>query len=175
MKLAFLHTSHVLIPLFSKLASDIIPEVQVFHLTDESLIRNTIAAGQLTRTTTRRLVNMIESAHDGGADAVMVTCSSIGEAAEHYAFERVDAAVWKIDLWARARRRPGVHPSVTAALARAHDAGVVTVAKAVEDAETLAAVGDLGFDRAFGHAVSPAVTPSAMEALLRRPRRDALG
>jgi Asp/Glu/hydantoin racemase len=53
-------------------------EVQVFHLTDESLIRNTIAAGQLTRTTTRRLVNMIESAHDGGADAVMVTCSSIG-------------------------------------------------------------------------------------------------
>ena len=78
MKLAFLHTSHVLIPLFSKLASEVIPEVQVFHLTDESLIRNTIAAGQLTRATTRRLVNMIESAHDGGADAVMVTCSSIG-------------------------------------------------------------------------------------------------
>ena len=78
MKLAFLHTSHVLIPLFSKLASEIIPEVQVFHLTDESLIRNTIAAGQLTRATTRRLVKMIESAHDGGADAVMVTCSSIG-------------------------------------------------------------------------------------------------
>lgn len=78
MKLAFLHTSHVLIPLFSKLASDIMPEVQVFHLTDESLIKNTIAAQQLTRTTTRRLVNMIESAHDAGADAVMVTCSSIG-------------------------------------------------------------------------------------------------
>lgn len=78
MKLAFLHTSHVLIPLFSKLASDIMPEVQVFHLTDESLIKNTIAAGELTRTTTRRLVNMIESAHDAGADAVMVTCSSIG-------------------------------------------------------------------------------------------------
>lgn len=78
MKLAFLHTSHLLIPLFSKLASEVIPEMQVFHLTDESLIRNTIAAGQLTRATTRRLVNMIESAHDGGADAVMVTCSSIG-------------------------------------------------------------------------------------------------
>ncbi len=77
-KLAFLHTSHVLIPLFSKLASEIMPEAQVFHLTDESLIRNTIAAGQLTRTTTRRLVNLIENAHDGGADAVMVTCSSIG-------------------------------------------------------------------------------------------------
>jgi Asp/Glu/hydantoin racemase len=56
------------------------PEIGVIHLTDESLIRNTIAAGKLTRATTRRLVNMIGSAHDGGADAVMVTCSSIGPA-----------------------------------------------------------------------------------------------
>jgi len=77
-KLAFIHTSHVLIPLFAELAAKVMPEVQVFHLTDESLIRNTIAAGELTRTTIRRLVNMIENAHDGGADAVMVTCSSIG-------------------------------------------------------------------------------------------------
>lgn len=77
-KLAFLHTSHVLIPMFSRLASEIMPDVQVFHLTDESLIRNTIAAGELTKTTTRRLVNTIENAHEGGADAVMVTCSSIG-------------------------------------------------------------------------------------------------
>jgi Asp/Glu/hydantoin racemase len=78
--IAFIHTSHVLIPLFSKLASEIMPEIGVIHLTDESLIRNTIAAGRLTKATTRRLVNMIESAHDGGADAVMVTCSSIGPA-----------------------------------------------------------------------------------------------
>lgn len=119
-----------------------------------------------------RLAAVTDGIVERGLDVII---DGVGEAAEHYAFERVDAAVWKIDLWARARRRPGVHPSVTAALARAHDAGVVTVAKAVEDAETLAAVGDLGFDRAFGHAVSPAVTPSAMEALLRRPRRDALG
>ncbi len=77
-KLAFLHTSHVLIPLFSKLASEILPDVQTFHVTDESLIRNTIAAGHLTKNTTRRIVNAIESAHEAGADAVMVTCSSIG-------------------------------------------------------------------------------------------------
>jgi Asp/Glu/hydantoin racemase len=77
-KLAFIHTSHVLIPLFAGLAAKLIPEVEVFHLTDESLIRNTISAGQLTKATTRRLVNMVGSAHDGGAAAVMVTCSSIG-------------------------------------------------------------------------------------------------
>ena len=77
-KLAFLHTSHVLIPVFARLASQHLPEVEVFHITDESLIRNTIAAGTLTKTTIRRLVSHIGSAHDAGASAVMVTCSSIG-------------------------------------------------------------------------------------------------
>jgi len=47
-------------------------------MVDESLIRNTIAAGQLTKSTVRRMVSMISAAHEGGADAVMVTCSSIG-------------------------------------------------------------------------------------------------
>lgn len=79
-KLAFLHTSHVLIPVFSGLAKDLLSEFEIFHMTDESLIRNTIAAGRLTAVTTRRLAVMIGSAHEGGADAVMVTCSSIGPA-----------------------------------------------------------------------------------------------
>jgi Asp/Glu/hydantoin racemase len=78
-KLAFVHTSHVLIPLFSQLAKEKLPGVETFHMVDESLIRNTIAAKQLTKATIRRLVNMIGSAHEGGADAVMVTCSSIGQ------------------------------------------------------------------------------------------------
>jgi len=78
-KLAFLHTSHVLIPLFSQTAREHLPEVEFFHMVDESLIRNTIAAGGLTKNTIRRLSNMIESAHDAGAEIVMVTCSSIGE------------------------------------------------------------------------------------------------
>ena len=77
-KLAFIHTSHVLIPLFAGLAAKLVPEVEVFHLTDESLIRNTISAQRLTKPTIRRLANMIENAHDAGAAAVMVTCSSIG-------------------------------------------------------------------------------------------------
>jgi Asp/Glu/hydantoin racemase len=78
-KLAFVHTSHVLIPLFSQLAKEKIPGVETFHMVDESLIRNTIAAKQLTKTTIRRLVGMIGSAREAGADAVMVTCSSIGQ------------------------------------------------------------------------------------------------
>lgn len=95
-KLAFVHTSHVLIPLFSKLASEIIPEVEVFHTTDESLIRNTIAAQHLTKATIRRLVQAVGSAHEGGASAVMVTCSSIGQGVD-VARQLFDFPVFRID------------------------------------------------------------------------------
>ncbi|HVW86634.1 MAG TPA: aspartate/glutamate racemase family protein [Bryobacteraceae bacterium] len=95
-KLAFVHTSHVLIPLFSKLASEIIHEVEIFHISDESLIRNTIAAQRLTASTTRRLAKTIESAFEGGADAVMVTCSSIGPGV-NAARALFDAPVLRVD------------------------------------------------------------------------------
>ncbi len=94
--LAFIHTSHVLIPLFSKLAREILPEFEVFHMTDESLIRNTIRSGSLTKNTKRRLFSAIGSARDGGADAVMVTCSSIGEGAT-LARDLFDFPVFRID------------------------------------------------------------------------------
>ncbi|MBV8818169.1 MAG: hypothetical protein JO022_07410, partial [Acidobacteriaceae bacterium] len=75
--IAYIHTSHVLIPLFTGLSKQELPEVESFHMVDESLIKNTIRSQSLTKTTTRRVLAMVQSAHDGGADAVMVTCSSI--------------------------------------------------------------------------------------------------
>jgi Asp/Glu/hydantoin racemase len=95
-KFAFIHTSHVLIPAFAGLARKILPELETFHMTDESLIRNTIAAQRLTRTTIRRLVAMIGSAHEGGADAVMVTCSSIGPGVK-VAREVFDFPILRVD------------------------------------------------------------------------------
>lgn len=77
-KLTLLHTSPTLTPLFAGLCAKWAPEVVVHHMVDESLIKNTIAAGALSRTTMRRTIDMIGSAFEGGADAVMVTCSSIG-------------------------------------------------------------------------------------------------
>ena len=63
---------------------------------DESLIQNTIAAGSLTKSTIRRLVAMIGSAHEGGADAVMVTCSSIGEGVA-VARQQYDFPILRVD------------------------------------------------------------------------------
>lgn len=81
-KLALLHTSPVLAPLFAALCKQWMPQTRIFHMVDESLIKNTIEAGHLQQLTIRRLIGMIGSGFDGGADAVLVTCSSIGPGVE---------------------------------------------------------------------------------------------
>lgn len=96
MRLALLHTSPVVVSALAKLAAEILPEVEVVHLVDEALIKNTVAAGQLQKSSIRQLVSMAQGAAEAGADAVMVTCSSVGRAAE-IAAEMVDAPVLRID------------------------------------------------------------------------------
>lgn len=76
--LTLIHTSPVLTPLFTTLCRENLPGVAITHMVDESLIRDTIAHGALRRLTIRRLISMIESAEAAGANAVLVTCSSIG-------------------------------------------------------------------------------------------------
>src|ERR1019366_10757611 len=71
-------TSPTLTPIFSALCAQFMPDTTIFHMVDESLIKDTIREGRLRRVTIRRLLAMIESAEMAGADAVMVTCSSIG-------------------------------------------------------------------------------------------------
>ena len=76
--LALIHTSPTLTPLFGALCTRFMPETTIFHMVDESLITDTIREGRLRRVTMRRLLALIESAEKAGADAVMVTCSSLG-------------------------------------------------------------------------------------------------
>jgi Asp/Glu/hydantoin racemase len=79
--LALIHTSPTLTPIFSALCARYMPETTIFHMVDESLIADTIREGRLRRVTIQRLLAMIASAEKAGADAVMVTCSSIGPGA----------------------------------------------------------------------------------------------
>jgi Asp/Glu/hydantoin racemase len=80
--LALIHTGTFLAPVFMKLCKELMPDVKVFNIVDESLINNTIAANQLTASTSRRLAHYLESAEEAGADAILVTCSSIGPAVD---------------------------------------------------------------------------------------------
>jgi Asp/Glu/hydantoin racemase len=95
-KLALLHTSPLVIPVFSRLAAEMLPGVECFHMLDESLLKNTLRAGRLEKATTRRIAIMTELAGEAGADAVLVTCSSIGAAVD-VARQIVDFPVIRVD------------------------------------------------------------------------------
>ena len=80
--LGLIHTSATLVPVFAELCSKYLPHVKVFNIVDDSLIKNTIACGELTPSTSRRVVNYAGSAEEAGADYILFTCSSIGPAVE---------------------------------------------------------------------------------------------
>jgi len=80
--LALIHTSATLVPVFAELCAKYIPGVKTFNIVDDSLIKNTIACGELTAATSRRVVQYAGAAEDAGADYILYTCSSIGPAVE---------------------------------------------------------------------------------------------
>jgi hypothetical protein len=46
--LGLVHTSATLVPMFAELCSKYLPHVKTFNIVDDSLIKNTIACGELT-------------------------------------------------------------------------------------------------------------------------------
>ncbi|HZQ81493.1 MAG TPA: aspartate/glutamate racemase family protein [Gaiellaceae bacterium] len=82
MVVGFVHTALGLPPVFDALADELLPEAERFHLVDESLLGVTRRVGRLTPTTSRRVLETIESAVEAGAGLVVVTCSSLGPAVE---------------------------------------------------------------------------------------------
>ncbi len=91
-----IHTSPTLTPIFGSLCAEHLPGVAVFHMVDESLIKDTIREGHLRRLTIRRLLSMVDSAQMAGANAVLVTCSSIG-AGVALAQQIADVPVVRVD------------------------------------------------------------------------------
>ena len=80
--LALIHTVTGLVPVFEELVARHLPEWAPFNIVDESLLRNAIRDNGLTKTTMRRVAGYVGSAVDAGAEAILVTCSSIGPAVD---------------------------------------------------------------------------------------------
>lgn len=94
--LGLVHTSATLVPVFAELCSKYLPNLKVFNIVDDSLIKNTIACGELTASTSKRVVNYAASAQEAGADYILFTCSSIGAAVETAA-TLTDVPVLRVD------------------------------------------------------------------------------
>ncbi len=87
-KLGLVHTSATLVPVFAQLCKEKLPGVETFNIADDSLVKGIREAGSLTPTIARRVAGYLESAELGGADYILVTCSSIGPAVETAAKSR---------------------------------------------------------------------------------------
>jgi len=81
-RLGLIHTSATLVPVFAALCKEKLPNVEVFNIADDSLVKGIREAGRLTAIIARRVAGYLESAELAGADYILVTCSSIGPAVE---------------------------------------------------------------------------------------------
>jgi Asp/Glu/hydantoin racemase len=151
--LAFIHTSPVLAPTFTQLAAELLPGVHTFHMVDESLIKNTIAAGTLTKATARRVFSLIESAQQAGADLALVTCSSIGRAVE-LARPLIDIPVLRVD-----------EPMAAAAVATGERIGVAATLRTTLE-PTLDLLQETARKQHKSIEVVPCLCEGAFEALL---------
>jgi Asp/Glu/hydantoin racemase len=123
--LGLIHTSATLVPVFQQLCKVRLPQVDVFNIVDDSLVRAIGARGGLTPDISRRVAGYLASAEAGGADYILVTCSSIGPAVEAAApligvpVLRVDQPM--ADEAVRTGRRIGVIATLTTTLAPTAD------------------------------------------------------
>jgi hypothetical protein len=177
-----LHTVPALAPTFDALVADAVPGTGREHVVDAWMLETAIAEG-VTPAVRERVAAHLRHLADSGADAILVTCSSIGEAAEEAAATlpvpviRVDAA-----MAAEAARlaaagsspRIAVLATNTATLgpttrliereAAAQGAAVAVTATVVEGAAAARAAGDQAtHDRLIAEAVRAAAAPAAGE------------
>lgn len=110
--LALIHTSATLVPVFAQLCRDKLPGIETFNIVDDSLVRTIGRQGGITPEISARVASYLNAAASGGADQILVTCSSIGPAVEAAAPSipvpvlRVDQPM--ADLAVRTGRRIGV-------------------------------------------------------------------
>ena len=118
-RLVMIHTVHSLPTSFGKLCDELLPGVDVEHVVDEDLLRETLQAGQLTDDVRRRFAARAEAAMATSPDAVVLTCSSVGPAADGLPVYRIDAAM--ADRAVEMGRKIGVAASVPTTLRATSD------------------------------------------------------
>lgn len=75
------HTGPATIQPIKQQFQQILPDVRVVNLMDDSLLNDVMAAGHLTEAVTGRIFSYMQLGQQMGADALLNACSSVGEAA----------------------------------------------------------------------------------------------
>ncbi|HEY3107510.1 MAG TPA: aspartate/glutamate racemase family protein, partial [Chloroflexota bacterium] len=102
-RVVLIHTVASLPTTFDQLAAELLPGVEVEHVVDEALLQETMRAGGLTDGVRARFADDARRALATAPDAVVLTCSSVGPAADGLDVHRIDQAMAEraVELGAR--------------------------------------------------------------------------
>lgn len=81
-KVVAVHTAMALVEPLTKIFKEVLPEVKLNHIADDSLIQEVIANNKVTPAVRRRLLANYLAAADSGADVIFNCCSSVGDVAD---------------------------------------------------------------------------------------------
>lgn len=81
-KLTFIHTVETLKSVFAMLAAERLPGWQIASVVDESLLSSVIANGHVAEEVFDRLTSHVHKVEEDGSSAIIVTCSTLGEAVD---------------------------------------------------------------------------------------------
>ena len=84
-RLGLIHTVGNLRNVFGPLAEELLPNATVTHVVDESLLKDAIAQGELTPEIEVQLAGHVSELERSGVNAMMVTCSSMGQGVDQLA------------------------------------------------------------------------------------------
>ena len=95
-RLGLIHTVPFLVDLFKKLLAERFPDLESFHVLDESVLQEVARHGGLTPNVVRRITLQAINARDAGAELIVFTCSATGPSIET-ARQTVDVPILMID------------------------------------------------------------------------------
>ena len=81
-KITLIHTGFAIVDVLSKLFKQHIPNAELIHIVDDSLLREILANGVVTKPVVLRMINYFISAEHYKTDCILNVCSSVGEVAD---------------------------------------------------------------------------------------------
>ena len=102
-----IYTAPAIVDSVTKTVFDIVPSVQKFDIVDNRIIPVILSSGGLVPKVHRIVANYVRTAEDEGADAVLVTCSSISPCVEDWA-----SLIWECVSATLTRQSRGLKPLV---------------------------------------------------------------
>jgi len=95
-KVGLIHTGFALVKVLTELFTKLMPQVELIHIVDDSLLKDVIAAGKVNKDVIRRICGYMIAAEIAGAEVIFNVCSSVSETVD-VAKNLVNIPIVKID------------------------------------------------------------------------------